>query len=284
MRPALKALAEQQKQIAYLNARVARQEQGIAHLARGLQAMATMAGVQDRVAAAMLKRADTQNPAQPVPEPPAVPATQSTEEVKTPEAFADVTAPGLVPGSTNDVAADAVSTVYTPGQDIPGPAFKNLIDVTAPVDGTQNPRPLSEVKTLTDVRVGDPMVPDVAFPLRGDFANAQRTSAKDSDRSLRTMAAIRLARLEIAAGLCEGDDLARAADIEKDAARSTSDIERNIATLESVQKAAAKRANNPRLVPKSASGVQRTVPSMQGAAGVGRTASLADEDDDILFD
>lgn len=280
MRPVLAALAEQQAQIEGLRRQAANQATGIEHLSRGLQALATMAGREKQVAAAMLKRADVQNPAQPVPEPPAVPATQSTEEVKTPEAMANVQTPGLVPGSTNDVAADAVTTVYTPGQDIPGPAFKNLVDVTAPVDGTQGPRPLSEVKTETDVRAGDPMKPDVAFPLRGPWQNAQRTSSADADRSNRTMASLRLAKLHIAAGLTEeADDFVAAAAIEKDSSRSTEAIEKEIGLLGQVHKAAARRTQpNPSLVPRTASGVQRTTPSMQNAP-IQRGASLEHGDD-----
>lgn len=285
MRPVLAALAEQQAQIDVLNGKVASQTEGLTHLARGLQTLATMAGVEKQVASAMLKRADVQNPAQPVPEPPAVPATQSTEEVKTPEAFANVQTPGMVPGSTNDVAADATTTVYTPGQDIPGPPFKNLIDVTAPVDGTQGPRPLSEVKTETDVRVGDPMKPDVAFPLRGPWQNAQRTSS--ADRSNRTMASLRLAKLHIQAGLSEEtDEYVAAAGIEKDASRSVEDIEREIGLLGQVHKAAAKRTQPPTsLVPRTASGVQRTVPSMQNAP-IQRGASVELDDDasDLFVD
>ena len=294
MRPALAALAEQQKMIDGLRQTVANQQSqiqahtnGIGHLARGLDALASMAGVQGQVKAAMLKRADVQNPAQPVPEPPAVPPTQTTTEVKTPEAFADVQAPGLVPGSTNDVAADAVSTVYTPGEDIPGPPFKRLVDVTAPVDGTQGPLPLNQVRTETDVRVGDPMKPDVAFPLRGPFQNAQRTSTKTvADSSNRTMASLRLAKLHIEAGLSvdEKDEFVVATAIEKDASRSIMDIEKEIQTLEGVKKAASRQRpapSNRRTVPRAA-GSTRTTPSMQGAS-VPHTASL-DDDAESLFD
>lgn len=297
MRPALEALAAQQKQIADQHSTITAQNRRIAALGysvealtKGLQALATMAGVERQVVAAMLKKADVQNPGQPVPEPPAIPPTQSTEDAKTPEAMADVNAPGLVPGSTQDVAADAVSTVYTPGMDVDAPALKNLVDVTAPVDGTQNPRPLNEVKTLTDVRVGDPMRPDVAFPLRGDFANAQRTGSKQGEPINRTLASIKLARLQIQAGLVpEGlADLEVAATIEKDASRHDSDILKEIGILEGIRTAASKRKPQSapqRLVPRTA-GRARTVPSMQnGAAPLGaRTAAVDEGDASDLFD
>jgi uncharacterized coiled-coil protein SlyX len=295
MRPALEALAAQQKKIdeqgstiAAQNKRIAALGHSVQVLTKGLQALASMAGVQNEVVAAMTKSADVQNPAQPVPEPPAVPPTQTTQDAKTPEAFADVNAPGLVPGSTQDVAADAVSTVYTPGMDVDAPALKNLVDVTAPVDGTQNPRPLSEVKTLTDVRAGDPMKPDVAFPLRGDFANAQRTSSANGEIN-RTLASIQLARLQIAAGLAEGaTDLELAPTIEKDASRTDADIMREIGILEGIRTAAAKKKSQPapqRLVPRTA-GRARTVPSMQNGSTTlpARTAAVEGEDDSDLFD
>lgn len=283
MRPALAALYEQQQVIDQLKKKANKQEGQITDLARGLQTLAKMAGVERHVAAAMLNRvADIQNPAQPVPEPAAQPSPQGTVDTKTPEAFADVTAPGLAPGTTNDVAADATTTAYTPGEDIGAPAFKNLIDVTAPVDGTQNPRPLNEVKTLTDVRVGDPMAPQVAFPLGGTFQNAQRTSKKD-DSSARTYACLRLARLQIAAGLSEGNDIEIASGMEK-TARTLSSIEAEIGTLERVRTAANKRtATNRRLVPRTAAAGQRSVPSLQALASTPAGPSSQDDDADLFL-
>lgn len=294
-RPAIQALAEQQRIIEAQRATISQQAQQLdgltrwakvqhestQQLARGLQALAVMARVPDQVAAAMLnKHADVQNPAQPVPEPPAVPATQSTQDAKTPEAFADVQAPGLVPGSTNDVAADATSTVYTPGQDVPVSPFRNLVDVTAPIDGTQSPRPLGEVRTETDVRVGDAMNPNVAFPLQGPFGNAQRTSSLQEagdERAERMVASQRLARLQIQAGLAVGeeDDLVLGTSIEKDASRTLASINQEIGTLSDVMRVTARKQQpqaNQRLVPRTAG--QRTRPSMQGSSQ-GRTASVA---------
>lgn len=289
VRPAIQALAEQQELIDRLNARCAAlahiaevQQEQINRFGLGLRAISQLAGVEGKVVTAMTKRADVQNPAQPVPEPPAVPATQSTEEVEAPEAQANVQTPGLVPGSTQDVAADATTTVYTPGEDIPGPAFKNLVDVTAPVDGTQNPRPLAEVKTESDVRVGDPMVATTAFPLQGPFANAQRTSKKAAQQSNdgnRTMASIRLARLRIEAGIAEpGEDLALAATIEKDASLSTDAIEAEIGTLTKVRTASRQSGNrNPRLVPRTAA-PRPAAPSLQGG-GLQMTAGAGGVED-----
>jgi hypothetical protein len=268
------------------------QEDKIDRLIRGLQALSQMAGVEAHVARAMglmHVQADVQNPAEPVPEPPAVAPTESTVETKTPEAKADVLKPGLVPGSTSDVAADATTTNYTPGGDIPSPAFKNLQDVTAPIEGTQTQRPLNETKTETDVRVGDPMNPQTAFPLQGGFANAQRTSSRKTaqqiaeDASLRTMAALRLARLRIQVGTETEGDLAVQARIEKNAALSIDAIESEISTLDGVIKRQAARGTerNARLVPKSASG--RQAPPMAGAGQRMASSNPLGSEDDLLF-
>lgn len=301
MRPALQALASQQRiidrQAQVIQAQSARlgqheqvfsrQRDQITQLSRGIEFLASGLGVTSMLRTAMLRTADEQNPTQPIPEPPAQPAPFTTVDTKTPEAMADVNTPGLVPGSTNDVAADATTTNYTPGLDIPGPPLKNLVDVTAPVDGTQGPRPLSEVRTETDVRAGNPMAPQTAFPLRGDFANAQRLgSAANPIREgagNRTMASLRLARLRVLAGTAEGDDFAIATTIERDASLSDDAIEREISTLEGVRTASARRSTPPtNLVPRVAAGVQRTVPSMARAAAT--TSETPDTDASDLFD
>jgi hypothetical protein len=282
VRPALQALAEQQQVIDGLRKKATRQDQQIQYLTRGLQSLAQMAGVENKVSAAMLHRADSQNPAQPVPAPPAGPPVTTTPEAEAPEAFGDVTMPGMVPGSTNDVAADSTTTVYRPGEEIGAPAFHNLIDVTQPVDGTQNARPLSETKTLTDVRVGDPMNPQTAYPLQGEFQNAQRTSARE-DTSRRTMASLRLAKLRIEAGTAASDnEYAVAGEIEKDASRDTGAIEAEIGTLESVKTAARQRTTGKNLVPRSTG--KKAVASMQGTPHQGSAAPVNQEiEDSDLF-
>lgn len=311
-RTALAALAEQQKLIDDVAAaqrknasatndslasvlQIVKDQQGqIARLTAGLQYLSRYAGIEPRVASAMglkLVQADVQNPAQPIPEPPAVPPTQTTQEVNTPEAFADVQAPGLVPGSTQDVAADVTTTNYTPGEDVPAPAVKRLVDVTAPVDGTQTQRPLNETKTETDVRVGDPMNPQTAFPMQPFMApqrtaSVQKTAQEIADEAAtRTMASIRLARLQMRAGIATASEGAVSPDfeiagkIEKNASLSLADIEAQIETLDAVVKKQAGNdaARNQRLVPKSASG--RQAPSLAGAGG----APVYDDDAEGLF-
>lgn len=279
MRPALAALAEQQKVIDLLVDSDRRKTAAIAQLSRGLQAVAKLTGTDAQVRTAIFKRADEQNPAQPVPSPAPEGPTQTTPEVEAPEAHADVTAPGLVPGTNNDTAADAVSTAYTPGQDIPDTALHQLVDVTRPIDGTQGPLPLSQTKTLVDVRVGDPMKAQVAYPVNGPFANAQRTSSVDGND--RALASLRLAKLRIEANMSENDDeVLEMTAIAKDATLSDDAIAREIATLTRVASARKTNDDAPRnLVPRSAS--VRTVPQLTKSA---RNASLdGDVDAEDLF-
>jgi hypothetical protein len=266
------------------------QQEQIDRLTRGLQAISVMAGVEHRVASAMglkLLTADVQNPAEPVPEPPAVPPTESTVETKTPEAKANVQDPGLVPGSTTNVPAAATTTNYTPGMDIAGPAFKNLQDVTAPIEGTQTQRPLNETKTETDVRVGDPMNPQTAFPMTGDFANAQRTASVQKtaqqiaeEASLRTMASLHLAKLRKKAGIEQGMDLDLQHRIQS-SNMTYQAIKAEIDTLDQVIKrqASVQADHNPRLVPRSASG--RQAPPLGGAGQ--RTAAMQESDEDLFL-
>lgn len=260
----------------------AQQATQIQRLTAAVATLARAGGVEleGRVKVAMIrKRADEQNPAQPIPEPNPQPATQSTQEVKTPEAFADVNAPGMVPGSTQDVAADAVTTAYTPGQDIAAAPFRQLVDVTAPVEGTQGPRPINETRTEVDVRAGNPMNPQVAYPLGGPFTQQQRTTGSVPGANQdRTMASLRLARLQIQHGIAEGDDLVISQRIASDPNRTTEIIEHEIRTLSSVRTASQNIPTAPYgLVPRSA-GVQRTVPPVAMAAMTATAQAESDED------
>lgn len=298
MRPALAALAEQQKLLDRQNDTLAVQArlldealQVISHLyksdqrktaqlkqlTRGLAAVSSLTGLEDQVRTAIYKRADEQNPAQPVPDPSPEPPLYTTQEVETPEAYADVRAPGLVPGTNNDTAADATSTTYTPGLDLDTPALNRLDDVTRPIDGTQGPRPLSETKTLTDVRVGDPMNAQVAFPVGGPFSQSQRTSAANVANA-RAVSSLRLARLRVATATTENDEMVEMDSIVRDASLSDDMIAREIAILEKTKTASAKQVDAPRnLVPRSAS--VRTVPQLTRTA----LSDSGDDDAELIF-
>lgn len=288
-------IESQQRTIARLHRRESVHTSQIQRLTAGIQALAQRLGPEADLlvrTAMVRKHADEQNPAQPIPEPAPQPPTQSTVDAETPEAFADVRAPGMVPGVNNDVAADAVTTVYTPGQDIGTAPVRQLVDVTAPIEGTQGPRPLSEVKTLDEVRVGNPMNPQQAFPLGGDFANAQRTSAAQAPTGdLRFMSSLRLARLRMQSGIEQGsvergDDMLIAQKIASDRARSDQQIEDEINTLNSVRRvAAASQAPLPPrgAVPRPAAvPAQRLVPQLSSVASLS-TSSENDGELDAVF-
>lgn len=283
-------VARQEQYIAAQHRQLQRQGSQIQRLSASLTVVARLLGPQADEAmrrAAFLKRADEQNPAQPIPEPAPQPPTQTTVQAETPEAFADVRAPGMVPGVNNDVAADAVTTTYTPGADIATSPLRQLVDPTAPVEGTQGPRPVSEVKTNVDVRAGNPMNPQVAFPLGGDFAQAQRTSAVQTPEGndLRTMASIRLARLRIQHGMEQGDDLSVGHRIASDVTMSMEKINNEITTLNTVAKAAARSAAPmpPRgAVPRPAAPPQRIVPPLSPQSGFSMTAGSRNQEDEDL--
>jgi hypothetical protein len=185
-----------------------------------------------------------------------------------------------------------------PGVTLPTAPYNNLTDVSAPVSGTETQIPLNQTRIETDVRVGDPMNPETAYPLNPAFGPSQqrgttppRSGEMSQTSSQRTMASIRLARLRVAAGLAQGDDLAVAASIEGDQNLSDAMIRHEIATLSQVTKAAAKQQRPAGLVPRAASsaqGVQRTMPSLvtQPApiTSVAGAVGSIDEEAESLFD
>lgn len=311
-RPLMQAMASQQKTVDALrraNAALVARNADLEHEAavQGLQLafIARVAGVSDQLTAIrteadkMRKKADIENPAQPVPNPPSQPATESTEQAATPEAYDNPNAIGQTPGANQGVAAETTATPMDPGVTLPTAPFNNLQDVSAPVAGAETQLPLNQTRIETDVRVGDPMNPETAFPLNPAFGpSAQRgtTPPRSGEMSQtasqgegRTMASMRLAKLRIAAGLVRGDEFAVTAQIEGDASLTTEAIRAEVDTLTRVAKAAG-RQNRPRpqgLVPRAA-GVQRTMPSLvtqpapitsvAGAVGAG------DPDAESLFD
>ena len=278
-RPLMAAIAAQQKQIENLTRHIAVQDLQMAYVAR-------LAGVGKQVEA-IKKKADIENPAQPVANPASEQPFETTEQAVTPETNDDVRNPGMTPGSVNNIAADTTDVALAPGESLPTAPYNELQNVQAPVAGTETQLPLDQTRIETDVRVGpqaSPVAnPEVAFPWN--------ISPNQSNASLggnRTVQAMRLARLQIQAGLVQGDDLGIAAQIEASAV-SDAEINSTINTLASVQKAASRQQARPAgLVPRSAS-VQRTTPSLAGGdSGVAHVASAASVSDDTadadLFD
>jgi hypothetical protein len=254
-----------------LQSKVAKQDLVLAFLSN-------LAGVTEHVAA-IEKQADAANPAQPIEDPPGAAPSETTEQARTPEAQDDPQNQGVTPGSNQNIGADSTDVVLAPGQSLPTSPYGDLEDVSAPVDGTQTHVPNEQTRIETDVRVGDPTNPEVAFPW---------TLGGGAQASNRTMATIHLARLRLAAGIAQGDDLQVAAMIDGDQAVSDHDIAKEIAVLSSVTKAAARQARPANLVPKAASSAQRTVPSLAGDSGLSAVASISSTSDDTadsdLFD
>src|SRR6266704_783015 len=142
-----------------------------ASLRAGLSFIAELAGVGSELHA-ILKQADELNPAQPVPDPPQAPPTSTTEQALMTGAPTgsgtgtargpghtedDPSRPGTTPGSLTAVPAEQTTTAVTPGVEMQTPPAGQLIDVTAPVQGT-NPSqdggvPLEQRRIETDVRV-----------------------------------------------------------------------------------------------------------------------------------
>ncbi len=298
MRPALAALVEQQKVIEG-------QDRRIAALEDGLTFVATLAGVEGHPKiAALLVTADEDNPAQPIADVGAEAPTETTEQALQPEAKDDVTTPGptpltdVSPGATTDVTTPVDSSGPTTNTSQPkdstpaagdlapiarrvqaeGPVLEeplelNEVDVTAPVAGTEGPRPLNEVKIETEQRMGTPTT-EVAFPLEGGpFAERATTGA-------RTIAGLRLARLRMQAGIVAvTDDLTLGEEIAASAASDT-DIQNEINTLSAVLAAKPKVTANRRLVPRQAG----IAPSFQEPVIPVQEVVSAVDDSEFLFD
>lgn len=281
-----------------------------AELRAGLQFLAELAGAGPEVSAIM-RQADLANPASPVPDPPEAPAPETTEQALAPGAMGDAARPGTEPGSVSGVPAQQTTTAITPGVEMQTAPAAQLIDVTAPVQGT-NPSqdggvPVQQRRIETDVRIDpDPLKASgpgiggvgndgTAFPWvmdarQGDQQRqaARRPPSPEDERGARTFASIRLAKLRVGAGLVSGDELDVASAIERDAALTLHDMEREIGTLTAVSRTASRRPEQQRyprsLVPRTG---MRSAPSFaaQPQAPLMAMSSVVQGDDDgDIFD
>lgn len=186
MRPAAAIIASQEQQIARLSA-----ENAVLRRRAGL-----------------VRTADEENPAQPVPEPAAQAPAQSTDEARAADATTEVTTPG---SALTDVAPMTTTDVTAPGAAATDVAPDATQDVTAPVAGGAEMPSYEQSVTLVQ--------PDASGASNG----TDRTNAFDEDNSwvqqanavrARTFACLRLAKLRIQAGLENDDDLVIAQRIE----------------------------------------------------------------------
>ncbi len=266
--PTVKVLASQQAEIRRLKAENAQ-------LRRSVNYIAQQVGIAPR-------RADVNDPGEPVPQPAGGAPAYTTEEAMTPAARVNVWDIGATP--VNEVGADGEWAVDSIGGVQADTPYQVNQEVTTPVAGTTERRPVDEVRTLPEIQFGNPLVPNTAFPLQGEFAARPTLSAKG-----RAFAAIRLARLRRAAGIETSgrDELVVANAIDTDRSLSNEAIKLEIDTLSrvvSAKQAPAPRQASRRLVPQSADGVGRTIPSVAVDQGLTSfTASSASDDDAFAF-
>lgn len=288
-RPLMAALTAQQLVIDDQRKQLAAQSQQLAVQGKQIALIARLAGVTGEVEA-LSKTADIANPAQPIPDGPEQAPSETTEQAATPETNDDVRSPGQTGNSTAGVPAAATDTALTPGGTLPAEPYGNLQDVTSPVSGVNTGEvPLDETRIETDVRVGDPAQWDVAFPwtMSENKSNSNPVTTGEmagaSGGPSRTHACLRLARLQIQAGIANGDDLTVSARLESDASLSDELINREIGVLDRVMKAASARTapSGARVATRSA---ERVAPSL-AAHATASAAPLAGTDEvSDLFD
>ncbi|MEU6362295.1 hypothetical protein [Streptomyces albidoflavus] len=283
-RPLMATLAAQQQVIDDQRKTIAAQQANIAAMGRQIALIARLAGVTEEVEA-LAKTADIANPAQPIPDPGEQGPSETTEQAATPETNDDVRSPGQTGNSTQGVPAATTDTALTPGGTLPAEPYGNLQDVTAPVSGTNTGEVGGEQTRIeTDVRVGNPMHTEVAFPwtISQNDSNGEPPAEGEMSQTGggaapgRTHACLRLARLQIQAGLAQGDDLTLAATIES-GQMSDALIGHEISVLSGVVKAASKApsASAPRVPVRSQA---RVAPSMASQPGLGGGQALDDSD------
>jgi hypothetical protein len=272
-----------------------------------------------RRVASIYRQANPSNPAQPVYEPePELPVV-TEQEAAMPEAMTDVMTLGASP--LTDTAPDATVPVDQPyGEAAVTPEGLTRVDVTAPVAGTNVPNPPEQVIVPGDVRFGDPDNPEQAFPWtmgptgapqqhvqgpnvgspyppmqgtqeRLSVTGARTAAAQGSDGTKRAFSTMRLARLQIQAGIASGDDLTVAANLDSQGISDRA-ISEQIATLSKVaavrQAPSAESEEVRHLVPRRGT-TARAVPSLAVAAasdGMNRVAAkhgAAITDDEMGF-
>lgn len=268
-RPVLHVTAQQQKQIDA-------QQRQIDFLAR-------LAGVELQMNDLRFT-ADANNPADPIPDPPSQGPAESTDQARTPGAYDDPRVPGMTPGSTSGVPAASSTTPMQPGAALPTSPYGQLVDVTAPISGTEGTTGNVEfgdqagrdgvTRIETDVRAlgigeeGDQMNPTTAFPWTISPDNGNGVAPADGEMSqgssARAMASLRLAKARIQAGMVTAgaDEFALAARIENDAKMTPALIDHELGVLARMASQTA-GGRRPDLVPRVAAAAQRpVVPSL----------------------
>lgn len=220
------------------------------------------------------------------------PAT-TTEQARTPDATDSPESKGAAPAPANtEVTPAATTDVSTPAVVLPEDnPLDHLQDVTAPVAGT-------DAVPSTTVFNGDVKTPatptsDVLDPAgssgwTGTPGSTNRTSAMGGEQE-RFVAAMRLARLQIALGQAQGEDLA-VAEVIASSAQPLSEINAVASALSSVavQRQASRQPGpgDRRLVPQASGGQQRQAgitPSFQQAPAALPAVVAGRGEDEFLF-
>lgn len=274
----LRALGSQQEMIASQAAEIDALKKSQSVLVNAVQGLVSAAGIQANPRfASLMSIAGTPDEA---------PAT-TTEQAAQPMATDDVENVGAAPAPANtEVTPDAVTDVMSTDVALPeDKPLDNLQDPTAPVAGTDAVDP--DAVFEGDVKVGNPnnnvQDPPGSSGWTGTPGSTNRsTSAKQVEAQThdRYVACIRLARLQIAAGLKTGEDLAVAQEI-FDSEQPLNEIEAVSNTLASVavaQQPTRRTEAHRHLVPQPA---QRRTPSLQQQPGITpHTASSNDRGED----
>lgn len=283
-RPLMAALAAQQTVIDDQRRQLAIQGQQIALIAR-------LAGVTSEVEA-LAKTADIANPAQPIPDPGEQGPSETTEQAATPETNDDVRSPGQTGNSTQGVPAASTDTALTPGGTLPAEPYGNLQDVTAPVSGTNTGEVgRDQTRIETDVRAGNPMVPDVAFPwtISDNQSNNNPPATGEMSQTggspSRTHACLRLARLKIQAGIAQGDDITLSAALEADTRLTDELINHEIGVLSGIAAArtASKAPSEGGAAPRTVRSAARVAPSLASQSTATSPAREDVADSDLFF-
>jgi hypothetical protein len=231
-----------------------------------IDAIAKLAGVESVLVPikreASRRIADIDNPGNPIEEPAPEAPSETTDEAlgdistDTPGGGGEsVETPGTVDES--DVTPTATDDVTSPGAaaQVPeGGLDMSDDDVTRPVAGANEPIPVSDRRTEGDVTSIDEVRTDTANPIEDSSFTQTVGSAQQ-----RVFASMRLARLQIEAGVVQGDDLS-IGQVIAGSSRTDASINEEIATLERVKTA---RRAQPGAQPRQG---QRAVPSIATAA------------------
>lgn len=270
MDPTLEALRAQQKTIRHQaeviktqDRRIARAEQRLSALHGGFVAIAKAAGIQaEPRIAALIRTADSDNPAQPVDDKPAEAPAVTTEEAKTPAATTDLESDEAV---LTDVSPAAQTSLGSDEVVLDQPLNLNQQDVEAPVKGADNP---GDLKVETDVRQTDSS---------DEVMDEWHLSSKGG--SERAIAAMRLARLRIATGQ-SGDDLDISSAITADASMTADRIQQEIDVLSRVVESAPRQqVSATRQTP-----APRMAPSLAAVGGGGSRSTGSILDDEVAFE